>query len=81
MMAQMAQEGGVSLINFSCKKQFCCMKEILPVPPQSKSGVAVTFLSFLRKSKRSGKLLVEMSLRCSRDKKFLRSPTYLRVVK
>jgi hypothetical protein len=57
------------------------MKKILPVPPQSESGVSVTSLSSLRKSKRSGKLLVEMSLRHSRDEKFLRSPTYLRVIK
>jgi hypothetical protein len=43
------------------------MEEILPVPPQSESGVSVTSLSSLRKRKRSGKLLVEMSLRRSRD--------------
>jgi hypothetical protein len=46
------------------------MKEILSVPPQSESGVSI-----------SGKLLVETSLRHSRDKKFLRSLTYLMVVK
>jgi hypothetical protein len=57
------------------------MKEILPVPSQSESGDSMTSLSSLRKSKRSGKLLVEMSLKCSKDEEFLRSLTYLRVIK
>jgi hypothetical protein len=75
------RKGVLASLIFSCKKQFHCIKKILLVPPQSESGVSVTSLSSLRKSKRSGKLLVETGLRRSRDKKFLRLLTYLRVIK